>query len=844
MNFLKNLLGGIWLLFIANRYFELHSYYTSNLDLGWTFIGLLIGVLGVFALFGGLQLLRTKKSFSLTPFKGVGIFIGSVVMVGTLLMAALQPAVFNQPYQLVFYGDGQIAMIEEGAELTEGVEPAFTRGTVLLNHKEGLSIFPSTIQELFITQPLWETGKNLVLSTGMMMGLWAALILLFYGLGSLILKDEKGERLYESLGVGMGVVMGVMFLLGAAGVLTSTVVRVVIGGLFLLAFLRSKQLVQLFFNRKTTLNLEEIKTALPLGLVILILSVLNFINTIRPVPLGNDSLNVYHNTTHLLVEYGGLVKGLAAYNAELILSLGQFLFGSTQAALQITFLGGLMAFGLLYDTFKKYMKWSHALLLLAVFMSLPMVNFFMHLDLKIDLILLFFNILAIRSVIEWNFNKGTKKGWNALVLGGVFLGLSFGIKYTALLLIATILAYVAKAMMGSGGAWTILFLAIAALGIGNRMPPLEVYGETVKSYVVMGSLGLGFLAMMITLVKQKIFTKNGWSKMKPILVLAGMIVLTFSPWMIKNGLEIKSLDSFLLSGDRQEIAFKDFAEEGAVCTIANEFDYDLGTYLGSTPGVMQFVDPLWLTTINPVRFNDRITDISFLFLGFAAFVALGWREAKKGAKNKKYLSSISLFTMMYLALWLISANGVIWYGIPLFLGLLIIYGELWQTEKWTYGVLALWLVGSVFFRFTDTYINHTTLLHAAGLIDDSFYTQQQFEGYESMALLVNSEENINKNVYVTGGSLKYFLEQDDHRYYKDRTLDDFNCAFGFSGDETMDRLIEENFGFILYSEEGLFAEEDLEGPLHQQFEQFKNFAEMYLVEEIKTSEVTLYSIPE
>ena len=96
-------------------------------------------------------------------------------------------------------------------------------------------------------------------------------------------------------------------------------------------------------------------------------------------------------------------------------------------------------------------------------------------------------------------------------------------------------------------------------------------------------------------------------------------------------------------------------------------------------------------------------------------------------------------------MWLVSAEGIVWYGLPLFAGLLFVYGGIWRTEKWPYIVIIIWLVMSFSLRIYETERDSKNLFYAGGLYDDAIYYESANSGAEEMAAILNAEENLSKN---------------------------------------------------------------------------------------------------
>ncbi|MBI2453272.1 hypothetical protein HYV56_01065 [Candidatus Peregrinibacteria bacterium] len=838
MKNLKNIIGAISLIIVAWYYFKYHSYYTGYLVHSKYLIIFLIAWSTIMGGIFALQKLRKKNTLTISPLRAILLAIFAVWFTGMMVYVELDPAVYNSPLRIIKYeGKNQWAAIEKNVEIPENAELMFKDGVVLTQKSRLLGIFPQEIRKLFLETTTINFAKTYFLRMVKVVGIWLLLLILFHNIGSFF-QRKREQTLYEffeAIAFGMAVVMLGMFVLGYAEMLNEKTTWAMFVILFLISLPKIKSLIKALLKYKKEFTLKEaIKGILPLSIILIILS-FNFINSLSFFPNGHDSLSLYQNTPNLLVQYGSLMSGVPAYNFELINTLVLLLFKSKLISMSLNFFVGFLALWFMYETFKKFIPWKDAMLLIAIFVSLPMTSFIVSVDPKIDMPLLFFSLLAIHSALNKKYART-----------GLLLGIAFGMKYTSLLLIATIFAFFAYETGGILATIGITLLTLAVFGLKRTLIPIELYSREIQ-LIIINILALsGFISIFYTLIRRKIPLKD----LKPFFITGAIIVLTFSPWLLKNGLETKTLGNSLLYGKNvtPNIDRKTIEAENKICTpIIDKKEVDLGSYRVNDKGISVLVKIPIATTINPIRPNDRISDISFLFLGFLPFVILGWKEGQKEEKDeeKKKWKKITIFTIVYFFLWLTSTNGIIWYGMPLFIGLLLMYHKVWKTEKWPYIVVVIWFAFSLLHHFSDTFTDNATLLYAGGLTNEEVLFSQRFRGSAEMQKILNSKENMNKNVYLIGQFLDYFIEKNDRRVYKDSAMEDFTCLFRDDNPEMVKkRLKNAGFTFIAYSEKGLYPEKDLNGPLHKQFRWFKEFADNYLIKEVEGEEMTLYSVPD
>jgi len=841
MRFFRNIIGGLWLLFVAGQYLELQTYYVDVLARWGWLLGVIMLWVAVFALIWQIQKARGKKELTIRPISTVLMMLGLTWMMGVSLFFLFNPAVLTAPQQIFFYNENtEFGVVRLGIEVLVPEQDIIRQGRIVNDWDQSKETFPEQVQELFTSLSVPVFGWNLALTLLTLTGVFLLFTVFFHNLGATVrrLKIINTVNFLESTGIGMVLTMAVMFLLGWMGLMNSTAVWIAVILLFFAGIPSMPRFAKWIWNSKVTLPFKEIKWWTPPTLIAFGITMsLNLIDSVKPFPIGFDSMSLYHNTPNLLTQYEHLISGIFSYNYELITSLGHFLFYSPQVGLWLTILGALLAFGLFFELLRKRLPWQESLLLVALLSSIPMVNFFMHFDLKTDMPLAFFSLLVVHSVIRWVQYKTNKN----LMMIGLWCGIAFGIKYTSALLIATVFGFLAYTVLGVSGFIAIGFLFLATVSF-RGIPILESFSSSINMVIEIGFLILGLLALIYGLMKQKVQLKN----LKPFFIVGLVCFMTFMPWMLKNAIETESFSIHnMLLGESTEITIQsdDWDIDTSTCESVKSFD-DLDRYSDHYAGHSAF-QPLaiiWNSTINPSLPNYRIRDISFLFLGFIIFVVLSWPEIKKGDNVVK---AVTMATLFYGVLWLLIGQGIPWYGFMLGFGLLFIYQHAWRLEKWPYIVIGIWLVMSLGLRYADSLTKVESLLYAGGVTDYDTYIEQTVPGVDEMAALINSEESMDNNVYFIGSFYQYFVEKNDSRLYKDAFLETFSCYFQSEDPQvTLSRLREMNFEYIIYTESALRTEAEPYGPLHLVFQEFVGFADNYLETVVYRRSATLYRVPD
>lgn len=852
MRFLKNTVGPLWLVFIFGWYIENHEYYAHSLDFWTWLLGLMVLWMGVFA--GIAWVVRAKKSphspsiftVIVTPLRVIIVGLVMVWLTGIVTYALLNPAVFNAPFQVVFTESGTIAVVPEGEELVEGVNATFTRGSVMVKWDNAKNQFPMELQAMFTQKSVLAFAFELAVTLLKTVAWWVFLTMLFYGLGATVWRRSAWNAMdfFKAVGLGLGVMMGVLFALGAVGWMTSRFITGAIVIAFLVGFLHIVFLCRRAWDSRITLTLSRQNAwVVPVLMALGIFLSLNIIDAFTPFPVGFDSLTRYHSTPDLLAQYGRLISGVFAYNIELITSLALFLFKSTFLGLQTSQWINLLTLGLLYKVFTTRFSWEHSLILLLLFVSLPMTNFLMHVDLKTDLPLLFFSLLGLGAIWEWHKKRGHEhQPQRQLMWAGLWFGLAMGIKFTTVNVLIVAFAFMATTLAGIGAGAGVILTGLAALGHMDYLFPFGELDQTVRFWLWNGTGAIGLAVFLLAVFKTKAIRKIAITLAIP----AGLIALLIAPWLVLNGVRAHSIAlSALVQGKGDEVVINgvEFGIQSGQCVKTYDYN-ELELYTGVTEGnpFKRTAGVLWESTITSKLKNNRLTDISFLFLGFVVFVLLAWPEIKKNDPDMRPLAAA---TMVYGVLWLLSANGIVWYGMPLFAGALLIYGKAWKTEKWTYGVIGAWLIMALLFRFSDTVNQNVGLLFSGGITDRSVYMEQSIAGSEAVKTIVNADNALGKNIYLAGRFVDFHILQKDRRVYRDQLLNEFMCVFMHEDPEvSLERLRSKNFGYIILMMDGLGVESDPNGPLHKQFARFETFADQYLIREVYRPGMRLYRIPE
>ncbi len=324
------------------------------------------------------------------------------------------------------------------------------------------------------------------------------------------------------------------------------------------------------------LNLVGIFSFLFLGVFL----ILNFVQILRPFPIGSDSLRLYVNLPTLLAEYGGLVDGHQPYNWSLFMSTGLTVFGRTDIVLGLSFFGGIMALWAFFRLSRKWLNVNYSALVLLLFYSLPMVSFLSYMDMKIDMALMFVSLSILLLFYNWmvpndktsaiKLTKGpglekvnaffkrriplVLKKNGTLVVIGLLSGFAFGIKLTVLFFFLALFSAIWFYKGGKRAFLASFFLSLAAILILklDTQAGLRQFHENVDLLQwVLLAIGAASLGYLFIKEKKKLTQLLIYS-----LIVGGFFALPILPWLGKNLSETKQVNvTSLLNGKKATPVF-------------------------------------------------------------------------------------------------------------------------------------------------------------------------------------------------------------------------------------------------------------------------------------------------
>lgn len=514
---------------------------------------------------------------------------------------------YGRSIQYFQYADLLVFFIGIGAALSWGIPKIKSKSIKFVN---GLTVFAGLLIIDLITMLFFYgkidsiqlTGRGLFLHWGHLIGVAAAVFLIYLTArtgGKMLttifpIKIAKADLPIIQTCIGIMVLTFLLFFFGTFGLLKNWVIASFLLIVLLANYRDTIQIVKsaLFQPLKITkgLNALGVFSFLFLGVFL----IYDFVHVLRPFPVGTDSINIYVNLPKLIGESGSLVAGNQPYNWSLFMSLGTVVFGRIDVTLALSFLGGFLALRALYQLSRKWLSINQSALCLLLFGSMPMTNFFLYQDLKIDLGLLFVTLcvllilhnLIVPQTTQMNLKtksptlktkKGTKQknktlkaitpNWlinaktffsnrmpaflkenHLLVLIGLLSGFAFGIKLTVLfffLAIGTAFWYFKGGIISFLAAFCLVFGAVFILKL-DAQPLLRGFHETVNELQwLLFAVGLGLFGYLFFKAKN-----TAISLVKSSFVIGVFFLLPVTPWLGKNFLEADKISIYTLTNGK------------------------------------------------------------------------------------------------------------------------------------------------------------------------------------------------------------------------------------------------------------------------------------------------------
>lgn len=613
--------------------------------------------------------------------------------------------------------------------------------------------------------------------------------------------------------------------------------------------------------------------ALLIGWLLVSYLALNYVNVVRPFPIGWDDLGKYINQARLLVSYGHFIPQLASYQWEYITSLGFLLFGyesifGATTAMMINWMAGVFAILVTYAFGFLYLGRHRGLLAALLYYALPMVGHFSFADMKVDNAVYTFGSLTVFAIFLTLFpparpaasdeaadeegDEGLLPAIGGMLLAGILAGVAFSLKPTAVMVILALATVIFGVVLHWWAFIGSFFLVWALYGYEGRFNIADiaarVYGspDALSRSVVIGAcvvLGVGLLGYAIFLAP-KTLRRVGTM----LALFFGTMLLTVAPWLLYNNIQYGNVIPHLVFTAPNTLTPTFLIDQGGaidygqdIRKLPTELQVDtsqcvgtskseeLDRYWGYHSGWGHYLELPWRSVMNSDSAGYYVTTIPALLL-FPLLLLLPFFWMRRG----RWLRWIFVATLFMLLQWIFFANGIPWYGIGIFLGLVVGLEALVARAPDTPSrVMAAVLVGlslmiAFAMRFWQFETQSNIFEYAIGKVSAETMRERTIPHYDDIRETIEQRREAMPDrpyVYRIGTFIPYFIPQNlEVLPVADHQLDFFNCLYRERDARlTLKRLLALGFNSMIFDTNTHTIERDPNGSLHRKVEDFVNF---------------------
>jgi len=797
-----------------------------------------------------------RLQMTMKPWKIVLLFIGSMWLLFTCLSytqsSNLPITTIVEPHADVYQGAGPEALAALQRNYDDLKERGcLTRVGIFGGVAEASKIRMRCIQSSFFTRVLPPLFVILMLFAQ------------FLIVGRLFLRKIFGltvdTLLLEtvvSLCTGACVWVALLWLGAVLGIFTMSFGWVLMLAMPIIGYNDTYYWVKKFLYAEWEINSKCFRIQTLLFFLLLTYLAFNFINVIRPFPIGWDDLGSYLNRPRLLVSYGKFVFSMASFQWEYMTSLGFLLFGynatfGATTALIINWSQGLLAVLAVYLFGRTFIGQGRGLLSALLYYSLPMVGHFSFADMKIDNAVFTMGSMGIFAMFIALFtdHASKKSQYRWVALAGFFIAFAFSFKVTGIM----VLMALGGVLLGATLHWSAFIGAVCfALAIFIKKGAFDLpavlerigYASDMSPWIFIGillAIGLSIFAFA---------AQKDMKRFRSTSMLTGIFVavffVTIFPWVAHNNvrhgnsiprLELGSpnnitpiLDMFGTNPHATHVLPPELLvdKNNAACSSSGATE-ELGRYWGYGKGWSHYLTLPFRTVMNLNSQGYYVsTQPGLLLFPLLLLLPFFWR------KEGKWFRWLWIATLFLIIQWGLLANGIIWYGIGMFLGLVLSLEVLIaKSPDGLNRTLSSVLIGfsllSCFgMRFWQYDSQKNLFEYPLGKISAASIRERTIPLYDDITDIVlelNEKNPQRPLLYRVGTFMPYFIPRNlEIIGISDHQLDFFNCLYQ-DGDnvKTVQRLKALGFNSIVFDTNTATIEKDANGTLHKKVQRFVDF---------------------
>lgn len=847
--------------FLCRGFYSLFPFLSHTLTRVPAFIwytGLSIGLYALAVLWGYVRHKEWNIHWVMTPWKMLLLFVGIIWLIFTCISYSQNGAVgmniIVEPQAEVYQGAGEEALLALDKNYTQlKSSGCLTRIGTFGASAEASKISTFCIQKAFFTRTL----------PPLLLVLFLALEMLVIGRFSLrkILRIRSIPGLQEfvlSLGAGAGALIVLLWIGAVAHIYTALFGWLLLLVIPAIGFRDAEYWIDKFLHSKWSFEVRWHSLLVVLIWFLLSYTAFNYLNVVRPFPIGWDDLGSYLNRPRLLVSYGKFIHSMQSFQWEYLTSLGFLLFGydstfGATGAMMINWFQGILAMLTIYLFGRTFMGPGRGILAAALYYTLPLIGHFSFADMKIDNAVFFMSALAMFCVLEglMHHQEDTKNQRRFMLLGGLFVGLAFSMKITGVMMFMALgtmifglslhwIAYPAALMFSC-----IIFTQRGLISISRIAERVGFNPEIMTKTVLM----ITFFTIGCAL-----FGIAGWLRphnIKHAIVNALMLVLGFGiavfPWIEHNNIQYGNIiPKFTLnapntltplidqSGTRADLTKYSLPPELATdsnhpnckSTAGKE---ELDRYWGNHLGWSHYLGLPWRQIMNLDHAGYYVTTAPALLL-FPLLLLLPFFWKKEG----RWLRWVWVSTVFLVVQWAFFANGVPWYGIGMFLGLSLCLEALITKAPDVLSrtlasiLITLSLITCLGMRFWQFDSQRNLFEYPIGKISAETIQERTIPFYDDITDIVlerNKSMPDRPLMYRIGTFIPYFIPKNlEIIGVTDHQLSTFNCLYQERDNAlTLKRLKALGFNSIVFDTNTATIEKDMNGSLHKKVQALTNF---------------------
>lgn len=663
-----------------------------------------------------------------------------------------------------------------------------------------------------------------------------------------------------SLGLGASLGIAILWSLAVAGVFTSTLGWALAVLIPVVGYRHTRYWLEKFLWTTWEREYNWYDPAMLLGMLLIGYLALNFLQVVRPFPIGWDDLGSYLNRPRLLVSYGRFISSMTPFDWSYLTSTGFLLFGynspvGATASMMVNWSAGLLAVLSILAFARTFLGERSGLLSALLYYSLPLVGHFSYADMKIDNAIFFFGTIATLAVmlalVRRDEDGATPHGTfdlqhsvPLLMMAGIFLGFAFSTKVTAVMVALPLAAL----MIGILLDWRAFvgmcfFICFAYLwrGVASaQVIAMRIIGDIPPPWLgtaVIWMLFCAGLACVLWSLSRR--RPSSWMNIGKLLgAFAVGVAIAIFPWAEHTAIENGQLYPQPFASAPNTLSPKidtsalppELAvdQSGSTCAATGVFE-ELDRYWGFEKGWSHYLTLPWRTVMNIDATGYYVTTIPALLL-FPLLLLLPYFWSKPG----RWLRWLFGITTIMILEWMFLGNGIPWYGIGILLGLVIGLEALIQKapDKSNHAIAWILVTFSLFsafnMRFWQFEQQRNIFEYSMGKVSADALREITIPYYDAIsatAVVRHDEMKDRPYLYRVGTFIPYFIPRNlEIIGLNDHQLDVFNCLYHERDPAlTVKRLKALKFNAIVFDTNTATIERDEQGSLHKKVNAFVDF---------------------